>query len=218
MKRCSIGAAPGISPSYTCLGTPLLLAFNPTLLHARAMPRAYFSVSKGGSVDRIGMRFASLQRAVREAGSANHPPPISKHCVSGSLDSILLPLRSEHSILDLPKALRRPLQLARGVVIQPLRMLVDIELILPLPSVSTLHHMLAQNLRHALCVLQRCCRGYRAAFCRGVAVEFGAGVGAGGVEGWCVICNELVQMMVESYNMRVGLPLNAMPVARRRWR
>ena len=67
-------------------------------------------------------------------------------------------------------------------------MFVNIELVLPLALMSPLHHMLAQNLRHALRVFQCCCAGYGAAFGGGVSLEFGAGVLPGSMQGRCVVC------------------------------
>ena len=69
-------------------------------------------------------------------------------------------------------------------------MFVNIELVLPLPLMSPLHHMFSQYLGYALRVFQCCCAGYGAAFGGGVSLEFGAGVLPGGVEGWCVVCEE----------------------------
>ena len=67
-------------------------------------------------------------------------------------------------------------------------MLMNLQLILPLPLVASLDNMFAQNFGYALCVLQRCGGGDGAGFGGGVAGEFGASVGAGGVEGGCVVC------------------------------
>ena len=57
---------------------------------------------------------------------------------------------SKLRILDFFEALLRPLELRRRLIIHPLRMLMYVQLIKVLTFLPSLHHILSQNLRHAL--------------------------------------------------------------------
>lgn len=96
-------------------------------------------------------------------------------------------LSSEPLALYLLKALRRPLQLARSLIIHPLRMFMHPQLILLalLPHPLPLHDILSEDLGYAFHVFE-CVRGVHGAGLE-LGVEGVAGEFAGGAEGGVVI-------------------------------
>lgn len=68
---------------------------------------------------------------------------------------------SEYRVLDLLETLPRSLQIARCIIVQSLRMLMDIQFVLLPTHVLPLNEILPQDLRHALCMLNslRCFYG-----------------------------------------------------------
>ena len=121
---------------------------------------------------------------------------------------------SERRTLHLLKCLRRPLQLARGIVVEFLRVLMDVQFIpvppiagsvqpIPnnkyansssspiLPHILPLHHVLPQNLRHALRMLDGLGGLDAAGVETPVLAELGAGEDSGGCQGFGVACQNI---------------------------
>lgn len=79
-------------------------------------------------------------------------PPSCYFLINSGLSSLHQLLHLKLTLLNLPKTLPRPLQRRRRLIIQPLRMLVDIQFIF-LPDVAhpfPLHNIFPQNLCDAL--------------------------------------------------------------------